>query len=415
MATKPTEVSTWAIAGDGSGGAGAFRTPTDANRWNKGWQTLPNNAANETGERPSLNEQNYWQFAVYQWQQYFEAITTPDLTQELWEWEMPLLTTVRNNSGVLEIVSRGSVTATDNEHKYVAGAEIEFLTIGHWLEANNDFNRGVGLQMIDGAAVVWDIVPVPGTRDIAWETLSLSGNVGFSSVDDDCIFHITPNAKIEIYKDGVLTADFSTYSILSSKVNIDAANPTGFKGILRKLDEVVLAFNHSGYGLSTGLKRKRFRPLASCQFDGITSTTEQILTIPCKLVGQNLYKFQWVLGMEVNTANNTMWFYNNNQDPTAPNDQDDYLVFGTMLQETTGFQNRSPGATNNIYATTLKENSGSFLFRARGATGVSVNGLTLYAESCNLTSQALGSNDDPLEFVELVPLSELCYFTLEDV
>jgi hypothetical protein len=397
--TKPTVSTEWA-----NDGAALVAQPDGAQR-DFGWSTS-DNTINGTPVKPNLQNQNGWQNNVHLWFNYFEQLLTPAQIRNLWEWEMPLVTTIRNNAGALEIVSTGSITEDQNEHNYVAGAEIEFLTIGHWLEANNDFNRGVGLQMIDGSAVVWDILPVAGTTDIAWETLSLSGNVGFSSVDDDCIFHITPNAKIEIYKDGVLTADFSTFSILSSKVNIDTANPTGLRGIFN---------NDDGYGLSIGLKRKRFRALGSCQFDGILSTTEHSLTIPCKLVGQNLYKFQWVLGMEVNIPNSTMWFYNNNQDPTSPNDQDDYLVFGTMLQETTGFSNRSPGATNDIYPTTLKETSGSFMLRARGPTGVSENGLTLYAESINMGSQALGSNDDPLEFVELVPLSELCYFTLEDV
>jgi hypothetical protein len=73
MAVKPTEVTDWATAGDGSGGASALRTPTDPNRWTLGWQTLPGNEPNEIGERPNLNQQNYWQFAVHKWIQYLDT------------------------------------------------------------------------------------------------------------------------------------------------------------------------------------------------------------------------------------------------------------------------------------------------------------------------------------------------------
>jgi hypothetical protein len=69
--TKPTERTDWATAGDGSGGASAIRSATDSSRWNLGWQTTPGNLPGEQGEKPNLNEQNYWQYAVHQWISYF--------------------------------------------------------------------------------------------------------------------------------------------------------------------------------------------------------------------------------------------------------------------------------------------------------------------------------------------------------
>lgn len=73
---KPTERTDWATQGaSGSGGADALRTATDTNRWTLGWQTTPSNLPGEQGEKPNLNEQNYWQYAVHQWIQYLEGVT----------------------------------------------------------------------------------------------------------------------------------------------------------------------------------------------------------------------------------------------------------------------------------------------------------------------------------------------------
>ena len=64
--TKPTTPTNWATS------ASALKTATDADRWENGWKTLPNNQPDETGERPNLNQQNYWQNAVHQWVVYFD-------------------------------------------------------------------------------------------------------------------------------------------------------------------------------------------------------------------------------------------------------------------------------------------------------------------------------------------------------
>lgn len=73
---KPTERTDWATQGaSGSGGADALRTATDTSRWTLGWQTTPSNLPGEQGEKPNLNEQNYWQYAVHQWIQYLEGAT----------------------------------------------------------------------------------------------------------------------------------------------------------------------------------------------------------------------------------------------------------------------------------------------------------------------------------------------------
>jgi len=71
--TRPTERTDWATEGDGSGGANAIRTATDSSRWTLGWQATPGNLPGEQGEKPNLNEQNYWQYAVHKWFQYLEG------------------------------------------------------------------------------------------------------------------------------------------------------------------------------------------------------------------------------------------------------------------------------------------------------------------------------------------------------
>jgi len=63
---KPVEVTDWATSGS------ALKTATDSSRWTLGWQTLPGNQPSDTGERPNLNQQNYWQNAVHTWIQYLD-------------------------------------------------------------------------------------------------------------------------------------------------------------------------------------------------------------------------------------------------------------------------------------------------------------------------------------------------------
>lgn len=67
MAIKPTKVTDWATA------AGALTTATDSSRKTLGWQTVPDNLPSQPGEKPNLNQQNYWQLAVHEWNTYFDT------------------------------------------------------------------------------------------------------------------------------------------------------------------------------------------------------------------------------------------------------------------------------------------------------------------------------------------------------
>jgi hypothetical protein len=73
---KPTTPTNWATSPT------SLKTATDSDRWENGWKTLPNNQPNETGERPNLNQQNYWQNAVHNWIVYLDEqidLVTPSL------------------------------------------------------------------------------------------------------------------------------------------------------------------------------------------------------------------------------------------------------------------------------------------------------------------------------------------------
>jgi len=69
MATKPTKLTDWATDG------AALTEATTVARHELGWQTVPGNLVTEPGERPNLQQQNYWQLAVHEWATYFEAAT----------------------------------------------------------------------------------------------------------------------------------------------------------------------------------------------------------------------------------------------------------------------------------------------------------------------------------------------------
>jgi len=69
--SDPTVRTDWANSGS------ALKTATDSNRWDLGWQTVPDNDPNQTGERPNLNQQNYWQNSVHVWIQYLNAKAIP--------------------------------------------------------------------------------------------------------------------------------------------------------------------------------------------------------------------------------------------------------------------------------------------------------------------------------------------------
>jgi len=211
MATKPTKLTDWATDG------AALTAATDLTKHDLGWQTLPDNQPGQVGERPNLEMQNYWQLAVHEWQQYFETATDEIIAQlpdntvttelDLWEWDLDTVEDISNSAGDL-VFFTGSFDAGTN---WDEDNQSDGCFIGYWYETMYNFRQGVSLRLIDNADVVWLISPVAGVKDFFTETVTISGGAENGSTR----FTLLGNAKIEIRKDDVIVADFSTFSTLA--------------------------------------------------------------------------------------------------------------------------------------------------------------------------------------------------------
>ena len=73
----PTVTTSWANSG------AALKSNPIASRETLGWQTLPDNLPEQTGERPNLQEQNFWQNAVHQWITYLTSTIDAGVTRTI--------------------------------------------------------------------------------------------------------------------------------------------------------------------------------------------------------------------------------------------------------------------------------------------------------------------------------------------
>ncbi len=287
MAIKPTALTDWANS------ESALKTATDSNRWNLGWQTLPDNLPNQTGERPNLNQQNYWQNAVHLWSEYYEEsideilvvlTSLPDNTVttelDLWEWDLDTVEDISTNVGTL-IFFTGSFDSGTN---WDADNQSDGCFIGYWHETMYNFRQGVSLRLIDNADVVWLISPVAGVKDFYTETVTIDGGAENGSTR----FTFIPNAKIEIRKDDVIVTDFSTFSTLANRTEIDTQNPTGLRAISREVDDI--AISRGIYGTNRPYKRKRFRAMIGSAFHTLSSGTNNYFTT--KLIQNQRYRIK---------------------------------------------------------------------------------------------------------------------------
>lgn len=412
MATKPTKLTDWATDG------AALTEATTVARHDLGWQTTPDNLVSQPGERPNLQQQNYWQLAVHEWSTYFEEVTDenalaitaledtlspPLAVEDMWEFDMPSLTTIRNSGGDLQFVSRGSISQASANNRAYAGCEPELMIVGHWMEVNENFNREVGFELIDASAVVWTVVPVAGP--IGWETLAMEGNIGENNSDDDAQFIVKPNSNIEIYKDNVLIANFSTFSTLTTNGNIAAANPTGVRAVNRLIS--TLAFNKGGYSAIMGIKRKRYRPLNSIRFTGYNATYNKFLKMPCKLEDGRLYRFTYDFKGGQNT-NMTLWIYNNDVSPES--DNDDAIIDGIQLRASSG-EDYSYWTSEFISG---DKNYSTSLVRTP-PPAYSTTGIQFYIGSGSIFTDYLSSFSDNLSNYEPLAYAMLGALIVEDV
>lgn len=247
---KPVEITDWATSGS------ALKTATDSSRWNLGWQTLPGNLPSETGERPNLNQQNYWQNAVHKWITYFNGVVPdPDeglVIEDLWRWETSdISSAARVDPHLNEIrVTAGKLEWTYTDPAYTSVWEAgkgDCFNAARYYELLHYLGTGVGIQMVDGADVIWTIVPtgdVTGTDIFSADTW-LERNFGMNPADGfppgGPIFtlldptSVVGNPFFTIHKNdgGAITApaDFTGFSTLNTG-NFAAKNPNGVRGVL---------------------------------------------------------------------------------------------------------------------------------------------------------------------------------------
>lgn len=266
MATKPTKITDWATDG------AALIEPLTTAREELGWQTTPDNLVSQPGERPNLQQQNYWQLAVHEWSSYLEEVTDENVTAigalqtltvptlqvvDLWEWDVDDLTEFNvGTNDQLRFTNDSSQSGSSTD--WVAGNEAECDFLGYFYEFIENFNRGVGIQLIDNNDDLYQIMPVAGSVG-HWVTneIALSGRTGINSIDAQIKIQLdVSSAKMEVYKNGVLS-DFSTFdNSFANRAAIDAKNPNGFRAIMRVIPE--LNFSYNKFTLNP-LVRRRYR------------------------------------------------------------------------------------------------------------------------------------------------------------
>ena len=222
--------------------------------------------------------------------------------KDLWEWDLDDLTSL-SLSGTTELRLTNTSSQSGTNTYFVTNNHQECDFLGYFYEFIENFNRGIGIQIVDDSAQVWDILPAAGSVGI-WLTneIALEGSTGINDIDASIYIGIkSTSAKIEIYKDGVLQADFTGFdTTFADRAAIDTANPSGFRSVLRSTPTVPFAYN--GFVLNP-LVRRRYRLM-----QGIRSTSGW------DMATNALYHFsvRWEEGVAYNLNYN--WILNTNGD-----------------------------------------------------------------------------------------------------
>lgn len=244
---KPTESTEW------SSDAGSLKTTTTANQKTHGWNTSDGTATG-VPPRPNLQNQNYWQYAVHQWVEWFSAeLPDDDFTiVDLWRWD--ICDTSGGKSGnYLDGFRESSGIAGALEMHYADGAygydwvsdKGDALMASRYWELLDMFSRGIGFQIIDASDVVWTVYPTgnwtnfntPTNNGINWVNLvaNLSGGPGGPSYVELDPAAWVGNEFFTIRKDdaGVITnpADFSGFTAITH-ANFATYNPNGVRAVL---------------------------------------------------------------------------------------------------------------------------------------------------------------------------------------
>lgn len=317
---KPIEVTNWATSGS------ALRTATDSSRWNLGWQTLPGNLPTDTGERPNLNQQNYWQFAVHQWLTFFDTqVPDPSLVtiEDLWRWEASDIPAVTNRSNpFLDAIGPNTSLL---EWRYTEASQTfdwetqkaDTFQAARYYELIDMLSNGMGIQIVDANDVIWTVIPTGdgtgqdiannGTTHVNMSEMATTdagnGNTGLTTVDLNP--GATGNALFTIRKDdgGTVTtpAGFTGFGTLNN-VNFPIKNPNGVRVVLVGSTELAYgtrvraadASDPYKYGSTRRPARRWIRTVdtsdevVSCE-ESLSASPTQPLTAPTGGSGSSLH------------------------------------------------------------------------------------------------------------------------------
>jgi hypothetical protein len=108
--------------------------------------------------------------------------------------------------------------------------------------------------------VVWDILPKDGIRTFQSDDINLAGISGINDIPSDIHLDvILAGNKFDVFADGLVKTTFGTFDLgFADRAAIDAANPNGFRAILRTTPQ--LNYSYNGFSLNP-LVRRRYRVL----------------------------------------------------------------------------------------------------------------------------------------------------------
>jgi len=301
---KPIEKTDWATSG------AALKIPTDSSRWNLGWQTLPGNLPSQVGEKPNLQQQNYWQFAVHEWVTYFDSVIPDDVgsdsTTDLWDWDTgrivdgdvyPWCNAIENVGGLLQwnYTSPGVATTwTEFQPETLYGAKYQELLL--------ILSSGLAIVIVDGSDTIYTINPKIGSPPS--NALSLSGTL---TVNSELTFSLN-GAFLDIERDdaGVITnpVDFSAFVALPTEAVFIAKNPDGIRVVASGLLSLSTTTDTPGTNLDilqgVPVKKTWIRPLSNTS----TNAAHNLITpgqikLPMEVLAGRRYRCTLLVNFDV--------------------------------------------------------------------------------------------------------------------
>lgn len=326
--------------------------------------------------------------------------------KDIWEWDLDDLTSFALVSTTnLRLVCSSSQAGTETDFTTNNHQECDY--IGYFWEFIENFNRGVGIQIIDDSAVVWDILPVAGAVGI-WliNDISLNGRSGVSDVDADIDINIdSGSAKIEIYKDGVLQSDFTGFDdTFADRAAIDTANPNGFRAVIRSTPET--NFSYNGYVLKP-LVRRRYRGMSGLRSKGgWVKNTNNLFKFTVRWTEGVMYtiNYNWVISI---SGNPFLGIYNS----STTQDRSTLIDLFSIMNGTNW---NNSGDAGNIFTETAFHRTVQYVARD-GGSGLSSMTIEIVGTNAQLAHNNDANFNSYTDLSEMAdrPLGANSYITVE--